>query len=450
MNTLSSYFNLRSGEEDKAEVLKNVIANTSFRGSKIWILACAIIIASIGLNVNSTAVIIGAMLISPLMGPIVGAGFGLGTQDSSLLRKSLKNLAIATGVSLLVSGLYFFVSPFKDPQSELLARSAPNIYDVLIAFFWGLVGVIAVTRVEKWNPIPGVAIATALMPPLCTAWYGLGIGSFQFFFWGMYLYLINCVFICIATFWVVKFLRYPLVQHTNIVKQRRLWIAIYTLMAMLILPSIYFAFNLFEEKKYYQNAELFIQDEFTNRGYTVIYKKLTYKKERKIEVAVLTKKFSNTEMSILWKKLPEYGISDTQLIIKQDSTDLKGDILKEIGKTDKTINEKDLIIAQLQQKLDSYNFDTAQLLAELKILYPTIETISIAQHSFSVSEEDSEDSPGETIPVMIYDSSSELSESDKEKITQWLTQRLQVKEVKIVEIYTTSWTPEDATEQIFS
>ncbi len=134
-------------------------------------------------------------------------------------------------------------------------------------------------------------------------------------------------------------------------------------MLILILPSIYFAYSLFEEKKYYQNAELFTQNEFTNRGYTVIYKKLSYKNERKIELAVLTKKFSETEIATLTKKLPEYGINHTDLIIKQDSTDLKGDILKEIGKTDKTINEKDLVIAQLQQKLDSYNFDTVQILA---------------------------------------------------------------------------------------
>ncbi len=367
------------------------------------------------------------------MGPIVGAGFGLGTQDSSLLRKSLKNLAIATAVGLFASGLYFFLSPFKDPQSELLARSAPNIYDVLIAFFWGLVWVIAVTRVEKWNPIPGVAIATALMPPLCTAWYWLGIGSAQFFFWGMYLYLINCVFICIATFWVVKFLHYPVVQRTNVAKQKRLWIAIYTLMLILILPSIYFAYNLFEEKKYYQNAELFTQNEFTNQGYTVIYKKLSFKKEKKIELAVLTKKFSDTEIQSLSEKLETYWLSNTQLVIKQDSTDLKGDILKEIGKTDKTINEKDLVIAQLQQKLDSYNFDTVQILAELQILYPSIASISLAQHTFLLAPKEW-DSETETLPIMIYYSPVKLSETDRDKVTRWLEQRLKLEEVKIVYI----------------
>ncbi|MFN3300903.1 MAG: DUF389 domain-containing protein, partial [Sediminibacterium sp.] len=169
MNKLLGFIDLHNGEEEKAKVLENVVSNISFRGANLWILACAIVVASVGLNVNSTAVIIGAMLISPLMGPIVGAGFALGTYDFVILKKSAKNLLIATVVSLLVSTIYFFISPFKDAQSELLARTSPNIYDVLIAFFGGLVGVIATTRAEKGNPIPGVAIATALMPPLCTA-----------------------------------------------------------------------------------------------------------------------------------------------------------------------------------------------------------------------------------------------------------------------------------------
>lgn len=178
---MKNILNLHIGEEDKNKVLENVKSNISFTGSNLWILACAIMVASVGLNVNSTAVIIGAMLISPLMGPIVGAGFAMGTLDFSLLKKSLVNLLIATVASLLVATIYFTLSPFKDAQSELLARTSPNIYDVLIAFFGGLVGVIAITRVEKGNPIPGVAIATALMPPLCTAGFGLATGHWNFF-----------------------------------------------------------------------------------------------------------------------------------------------------------------------------------------------------------------------------------------------------------------------------
>lgn len=180
-NFITDLFNLHKGEEGKQKTLDNVNSNISFTGSNLWILVCAIMVASVGLNVNSTAVVIGAMLISPLMGPIVGAGFALGVYDFSLLRKSLTNLLIATIASLIVATLYFYLSPFKEVQSELLARTSPNIYDVLIAFFGGLAGVIAITRVEKGNPIPGVAIATALMPPLCTAGYGLATLNWKFF-----------------------------------------------------------------------------------------------------------------------------------------------------------------------------------------------------------------------------------------------------------------------------
>lgn len=180
MNYLKSLFSLHKGEEDKSKVREDVINNISFRGANLWILACAILIASIGLNVNSTAVIIGAMLISPLMGPIVGSGFALATYDFNLLKRSDKNLLIATVVGLIVSALYFYLSPFKEVQSEILARTSPNIYDVLIAFIGGLVGAISITRVEKGNPIPGVAIATALMPPLCTAGFGLATFNLKF------------------------------------------------------------------------------------------------------------------------------------------------------------------------------------------------------------------------------------------------------------------------------
>jgi uncharacterized hydrophobic protein (TIGR00271 family) len=177
MKQFTDILNLKEGEDDRAKTLENVKKNIEFKGANLWILACAIIVASVGLNVNSTAVIIGAMLISPLMGPILGAGFALGIYDFKLLKKSLKNLLNATVVSLTVSTLYFYLSPFKDVQSELLARTSPNIYDILIAFFGGIVGVIAITRSEKGNPIPGVAIATALMPPLCTAGYGIATGQ---------------------------------------------------------------------------------------------------------------------------------------------------------------------------------------------------------------------------------------------------------------------------------
>jgi uncharacterized hydrophobic protein (TIGR00271 family) len=265
INKILKLIDLQIGEEDKNKVLENVKSNITFQGATLWILACAIVVASIGLNVNSTAVIIGAMLISPLMGPIVGAGFSLGIFDFDLLKKALKNLLTATIVSLVVSTTYFFLSPFKEAQSELLARTSPNIYDILVAFFGGLVGVIAITRVEKGNPIPGVAIATALMPPLCTAGYGLAIGNIKYFLGALFLYTINCVFICISTLLIVKLLKYPALQQVDAKRQKQVKYIITTLILTLMLPSIYFAYKLIDEKKYNQKIEVFIEKEFINK-----------------------------------------------------------------------------------------------------------------------------------------------------------------------------------------
>lgn len=379
MINLFNFINLHQGEEGKDKVLENVTANISFRGSNLWILACAIIIASIGLNVNSTAVIIGAMLISPLMGPIVGAGFALGTYNFPLLKKSIKNLFIATFVSLLVSALYFYVSPFKDVQSEILARTSPNIYDVLIAFFGGLVGVIAITRVEKGNPIPGVAIATALMPPLCTAGFGVATFNFSYFLGAFYLYSINCIFIGFATFLVVKYLKYPSAIVDN-KYEKRIKYGITLLIIVMIVPSSYLAYNLYYEKKFSNTAEVFLKKEFENKGYTLIYKKLNYNSSPKlIDVAFLTKKFTDVEIESLNKILPDYGLSNTKVNIRQNNLDLKSEILREIGDNKNMLSEKDITIANIRQELDLYNVADSTLSKEIQILFPEISDISYGQ-----------------------------------------------------------------------
>ena len=319
-----AYTNLHKGEEDKSKVLDNVKNNITFRGSNLWILACAIVVASVGLNVNSTAVIIGAMLISPLMGPIVGAGFGLGTYDFELLKKSLKNLFIATIVSLIVSTIYFFISPFKEVQPELVSRTSPNIYDILIAFFGGIVGAVAITRVEKGNPIPGVAIATALMPPLCTAGFGLATANLKYFLGAMYLYGINCIFICISTFLIVKYLSYPIKKQLDETTQKKVKYYISTLLIIFILPSIYFAYLLFEEKKFQHEINVFTEKEFTEKGFTIVYKKSVFNKNpKRLELGFLSKRFNKSEIKELNDRLKEYDLKNTKLIIKQDTTDLK-------------------------------------------------------------------------------------------------------------------------------
>ncbi|HEU4789151.1 MAG TPA: DUF389 domain-containing protein [Flavobacterium sp.] len=422
ISKLINFVDLHKGEEDKKKVLENIVSNISFRGSNLWILACAIVIASVGLNVNSTAVIIGAMLISPLMGPIVGAGFGLGMYDFELVKKSIKNLAIATFVSLIVSTFYFYISPFKEVQSELLARTSPNIYDVLIAFFGGLVGVIAVTRVEKGNPIPGVAIATALMPPLCTAGYGLATENYLFFGGALYLYTINCVFICIATFIIVKFLKYPIAKQIDLKHQKRVKQGITVLLLIMIIPSVYFAYRLFDEKKYIQRTEEFIENEFPQKKYTLIYKKTDYNTNPKIiQLAFLSKKFSTAEIKSFNQKLKEYDLMNTQLLIKQDTFDLKNDILNTINNHKKSGVDKDELINNLQKKISNYQANNIKVSNEVTILFPEIKPIAITQYA----------SKDKTIPVLLYKSKTELKLDSKKKLMSWLKQRLEKDSVEV-------------------
>lgn len=426
-NKLFNFINLHNGEEDKKKVLDTVFNNVSFRGSNLWILACAIIIASVGLNVNSTAVIIGAMLISPLMGPIVGAGFALGTYDFVLLKKSMKNLVIATVVSLAVSAIYFFLSPFKDVQSELLARTAPNIYDVLIAFFGGLVGVIAITRVEKGNPIPGVAIATALMPPLCTAGYGIATANLPYFAGAFYLYTINCFFICIATFFVVKYLQYPATNFKSIRYARRIRTGITALIFIMLIPSFYLAYTLWNEKKFTKTVEQFINTEFVNKGYMVIYKKVLYNSNpHKVELALLNKNPGENEIEEYNQKLQEMGVNNTTLSFRSNDESLKNEILNEINKKETVISEKDIAINHLRTELDKYKLSDSTLLKELTILFPGLSNISLGK----IEQYPGTDST-RIQGVMLYKTPGTVEE---DKLKNWLKERLKINQVVLMQI----------------
>ncbi|WP_312136197.1 DUF389 domain-containing protein [Sphingobacterium sp.] len=421
-------FNLHYGEESREVVLENVRSNISFKGANLWILACAIVVASVGLNVNSTAVIIGAMLISPLMGPIVGAGFALGTYDFDLLKKSAKNLGIATLVSLFVSFLYFLLSPFKEAQSELLARTAPNIYDVLIAFFGGLVGGIAITRKEKGNPIPGVAIATALMPPLCTAGYGLAIGNFAYFSGAIYLYTINCFFICISTLFIVKLLKYPRVKFVDAQREKRITRTITVLLIIMLVPSFYLAYSLLQERKFTQNVSTFIQNEFAAKGYTVIYERTQFNsREKRIELAFLAKRFSDSELKDLNNRLDNYNLQNTKLLIRQDSVDLKKDILAEINKQSQHVSEKDITIQNLRNELAAYTFTDKALIEEITTLFPQLSPFSIGKQNVYVNKDSSY-----LQTVLMIDGKDKLNEADLNQLESWLKVKLKSDAVSVI------------------
>ena len=435
MSFFKDLFNLHQGEEKKEKVIEDIISNISFRGSNLWILACAILIASIGLNVNSTAVIIGAMLISPLMGPIVGAGFALATYDFDLLKKTGRSLFIATVVSLIVSFVYFYISPFKDAQSELLARTSPTIYDVLIAFVGGVVGAISLTRQEKGNPIPGVAIATAQMPPLCTAGFGLATGNLSFFLGAFYLYSINCFFIGIATFLIIKYLKYKPKNTGNEVLNKRLHYVITSLVMLIITPSLYLAYTLLEEKKFYQNVDHYITAEFENSGYTIIYKKINYKTSPKtLELAFLDKKFTEDELKTLQTNLQNFNILNTELIIRQKESDISKEILSEINKNKSSLSNKDVKIKHLTEELESYKPSDPTFAKEVKALFPNIEDFYFGKLN-KLSLKDSL----QTATIMIYTPKKEMIKSkeitkevDTARLQHWLAEKFKDKDVKLI------------------
>jgi uncharacterized hydrophobic protein (TIGR00271 family) len=247
---------------DRDETVKSITADIEFSGTNIWILMCSIIIASIGLINDSSAVIIGAMLISPLMGPIRGIGLALSTNDFKILIKSLSNFGIMIAVSVLASFLFFLVTPIKAETSELLSRTEPQVLDILIAFFGGLAGVISATIKNKGGAltvVPGVAIATALMPPLCTVGYGLAIANWSYFIGAFYLFLLNSVFICLATFLVLRLLKFPLVQFVNPKIEKKVKIYVFTVILLIIIPSVVKFSSMIKKSLFEQNAELFVE-----------------------------------------------------------------------------------------------------------------------------------------------------------------------------------------------
>ena len=432
MSFLKKLFNLHQGEEKKEKVIEDILSNISFRGANLWILACAILIASIGLNVNSTAVIIGAMLISPLMGPIVGAGFALATYDFDLLKKTGRSLLIATVVSLIVSFIYFYISPFKDVQSELLARTSPTIYDVFIAFVGGLVGAISLTREDKGNPIPGVAIATALMPPLCTAGFGLATGNISYFLGAFYLYSINCFFIGIATFLIIKYLKYTPKNTGNEALNKRLRIVISTLVILIVTPSLYLAYTLLKEKEFHENVAHYITAEFETSGYTIIYKKIRYNTNPKsIELAFLDKKFSDEELKTLQSNLKNFKLHNTELIIRQKESDIDKEILSEINKNKASLSNKDVKINQLKEELAQYKYNDPTFAKEIQVLFPNIERFYFGKLT-DFSEKDNTS----LTTVMLYTPKKETvkgkevaKEVDTQKLQQWLAEKFGDKKV---------------------
>lgn len=388
-------FNLEEGKADDETVIEDIKRNVSFRGTNLWILICAIFIASIGLNMNSAAVVIGAMLISPLMGPIMGVGLGIGIFDLQLIRRALLNLATAAFISVLTSTIYFLITPLDDAQTEILARTTPTLWDVLIALFGGFAGIIASSRQDKSNAIPGVAIATALMPPLCTAGYGIATGQWAFFMGAFYLFSINSVFITFSTVLIVKFLRYRPKQYVDARTERRvkIWIALLVIATMI--PSIFIAYKVVQKSFFERNARTFLEEELNNQATQIINQQLIYKPDTsQIVITCIGQTVDSAQIMKMTRRMPNYGLPNTQLIIRQDynqvnsdmlakfNTDLRTGILEDLyTKNEELMQNKDARISMLEKEIVRYRtIDTqsGDIGKEIKVQYPNLTEFSLS------------------------------------------------------------------------
>ena len=336
---LHGLFDLHEDKERETKTIDDIEKGVEFKGTNLWILIFAIIIASVGLNTNSAAVIIGAMLISPLMGPIMGIGLGAGINDFALIKKAFYNLSVAVAISILTSAVYFWTTPLHEAHSELLARTYPTVYDVLIAFFGGLAGIIAGSRKEKTNAIPGVAIATALMPPLCTAGYALAHLNWYYFFGAMYLFFINSVFISTATFLIVRWLKYPKRTFEDPSAESKVKRSIALFVIITIIPSVYLAYHLVEKTVFEQNSKAFIANEFSLGETEVINQLIEFDADTsKITVTLYGRPLSNAEIEDIENEMADYGIDHAVLEVHQgynaDSTDLKFEAMSSKLKSD--------------------------------------------------------------------------------------------------------------------
>ncbi|HEX6317157.1 MAG TPA: DUF389 domain-containing protein [Gemmatimonadaceae bacterium] len=306
-------------DTDEELTIAEIKASVDFTGGNLWALILAIVVASVGLNVNSTAVIIGAMLISPLMGPIMGAGLGLGLNDVELLRRSIRNIAVAAIASIATSTIYFSISPLAEAQSELLARTRPTIYDVLIALAGGTAGIVAITRRgPRGNVVPGVAIATALMPPLCTAGYGLSQGDFAFFGGALYLFVINSLFICLATLAVVRLLHFPRVEDLDRARARRMRVIIAVATTVAVIPSIYVAAMVVLETRYRAAARRFVDENLTFPNRALVNTLVHYSRDSStIETTLLGRPLDAETIVAVQQRLDGYGLKRTRLILHQ-------------------------------------------------------------------------------------------------------------------------------------
>ena len=419
---------------------ENIRNGAVLTGVNLWVLVGAIFIASLGLNTNSTAVIIGAMLISPLMGPIMGFGLGLGTNDFALVNKSVRNFLIMFVLSATASSLFFLISPVKEAGSELLGRTSPTVYDVLIAFFGGMAGIIAgASKLRSGNVIPGVAIATALMPPLCTMGYGISHLNWQYTAGAFYLFMINSVFIALATYFIVSLLNYPDVEESDPKRKKRLRVIIPFIIALMIAPSIYLTYHIVKKYFYEQNAESFMNKEIVDGKHIIVTSKMDYNLGKsQLKVVVVGEPYDSLGIVELKEKMKGYGLVNTKLTLYQGddgrvaARDMFGALDQDMQSTRSSIKDIYLTMDSIRQKVNKVAvLDSLQatIAREIKKSDSTLNRFTLRRvFSFNPSR-----NANDTIWYALASYREPLTFAKKFGIEEWLKRRLKSPNVKFDE-----------------
>ncbi len=435
---LKEYLDLRKDKDNELATVDSIRKGVEFKGANLWILIFAIFMASLGLNVNSTAVIIGAMLISPLMGPIMGIGLSVGLNDFELMKRSFKSFLITTAFSVATSTIFFLFTPIAEAQSELLARTSPSIYDVFIALFGGLAGVVALSTKEKGNVIPGVAIATALMPPLCTAGYGLASGNLVYFLGAFYLYFINSVFISLATFLGVRVMHFQHKQFVDKAREKMVRKYIILIAVLTMCPAIYLTFGIIKSTFYQSAANRFINEQLNFENTQVIDKKISYE-HKDIRIILLGPEVPDASLSIARSKMKDYKLEGTKLTVLQgmnndavDVSSIRALVMEDFYKnSEERLQEQQNKILKLEEDLSKYKeYDRmgSALVPELKVLYPSITSLSIT-HSLE-TRVDSMLTDTVTLAVLKFEKRPSVAEKDK--IGAWLKARVKAKKLRLI------------------
>ncbi len=433
---LRGRFSLEDDKADREEVVQVISKGVEFRGVNLWVLIFATLTASLGLNVNSAAVIIGAMLISPIMGPIMGVGFSLGVNDFELLKKSLRNLSLMFIVAITTSTLYFLLTPISSAQSELLARTMPTTYDVLIALTGGLAGMVALTRTDRNSTvIPGVAIATALIPPLCTAGFGIATGQLKFFLGAFYLFFINSVFIALATYIIVRFLKYEKKTFIDPIRERNVKRLMMVITLLTFIPSVIVGIHIVKVSIFEAITDKYVAQVFNFPHTRVIECNKTFnsgKTPSQIELVLIGESLSEETIENTRAQMEGFGLRNTELIIRQASTADKIDFKSLQDSYVELIDEKNNKIKEMTSLLKRYkvtNVEVNDISREVGAITNNIKSISLMKGiTFDVKG-----NPGDTtlVCVVMPVKGSANSEIDRETLIRWLRARTKVDNVKL-------------------